>query len=66
MQTAAIGKRSGVPHRDVELGRLRLEEIENELSRARTRLKIAPSPKLAKQWHKRILWLESALANRED
>ena len=60
-----MGKRSGVPHRDDELERLSLEELQAELERSRVRLSIAGSAKMAKQWHKRIHWLESALAGRD-
>jgi hypothetical protein len=57
-----MGKRSRVPHRDDELEKLSREELEAELERSRTRLSIALSAKMAKQWRKRIHWLESALA----
>jgi hypothetical protein len=60
-----MGKRSGVPHRDGELEKLSREELLAELERSRVRLSIAPSAKMAKQWHKRIHWLESALAQRD-
>jgi hypothetical protein len=60
-----MGKRSGVPHRDDELSNLSNEELRSELSRSRGRLNIARSAKLAKQWHKRIHRLETALAARE-
>jgi hypothetical protein len=56
-----MGKRSGVPHRDDELARLSREELEAELHRSRVRLTIAGSAKSAKQWRKRIHWLEGAL-----
>jgi hypothetical protein len=59
-----MGKRSGVPHRDDELGKLSGEELQAELERSRIKLSFAPSAKMAKQWHKRIHWLESALAKR--
>ena len=59
-----MGKRSGVPHRDDELEKLSREELEAELDRSRARMSIAPSAKMSKQWHKRIHWLESALAKR--
>jgi hypothetical protein len=60
-----MGKRSGVPHRDEELEKLSREELQAELARSRTRLSIASSARMAKQWHKRIHWLESALAHRD-
>ncbi|HQS69552.1 MULTISPECIES: hypothetical protein [unclassified Novosphingobium] len=60
-----MGKRSGVPHRQEELGKLSSEELLIELQRSRTRLSIATSTKTAKQWEKRIHWLEVALASRE-
>jgi len=59
-----MGKRSGIPHRDDELQKLSVAELQSELERSRVRLSIAPSAKMAKQWHKRIHWLESALAQR--
>jgi hypothetical protein len=60
-----MGKRSGVPHRDDELATLSRQELEAELQRSRVRLTIAGSAKMAKRWHKRIHWLESALAQRD-
>jgi len=60
-----MGKRSGVPHRDDELDKLTSEELRSEIARSRTRWGIAPSTKMAKQWQKRIHWLESTLAARE-
>jgi hypothetical protein len=60
----AMGKRSGVPHRDDELDKLSSEELRSELARSINRLKIAPSATSVKQWKKRIHWLERALANR--
>jgi hypothetical protein len=59
-----MGKRLGVPHRDDELERLSPDELQAELDRAHSRLGIATSSATAKQWHKRIHWLESALARR--
>jgi len=59
-----MGKRSAIPHRDDELDKLSNEELLSEIERSRMRLSIAPSAKMSKQWHKRIHWLESALANR--
>jgi hypothetical protein len=60
-----MGKRSGVPHRDDELQALSREELEAELERSRLGLRIAPLARLAKQWNKRIHWLESELAARD-
>jgi hypothetical protein len=60
-----MGKRSGVPHRDDELEKLSREELEAELERSRVMLSIARSAKMAKLRHKRIHWLESALAQRD-
>jgi hypothetical protein len=60
-----MGKRSGVPHRDEELAKLDYQELQAELDRSRVGLSIAPSAKMAKEWHKRIQWLESALARRD-
>ena len=60
-----MGKRSGVPHRDEELEKLSREELTIELQRARVRLTIAGSAKAAKQWHKRIHWLEAEITRRE-
>ena len=65
VQTAPMGKRSGVPHRDDDLDKLTCDELRSELERSRMRLSIAPSAKMAKQWHKRIHWLEGALAARD-
>jgi hypothetical protein len=59
-----MGKRSGVPHTDDELSKLSREELQAELQRSKVRLTIAGSAKMAKQWHKRIHWLEGALAKR--
>ena len=60
-----MGKRSGVPHRDDELEKLDREALEAELERCRLRLGVPGSAKMAKQLHKRIHWLESALAKRD-
>ncbi|NYT40501.1 hypothetical protein HZY97_07020 [Sphingomonas sp. R-74633] len=60
-----MGKRSGVPHRDDELAALSLEELQAELARARLRLTIPTSAKMTKLFHKRIHWLESAIAARD-
>ena len=60
-----MGKRSGVPHRDDELAKLSEKELEAELARSRLRLTTTPSAKMAKQWRKRIHWLEAELANRD-
>lgn len=60
-----MGRRSGVPHTEDELAKLGREELEAELERSRVRLTIAGSAKLAKQWQKRIHWLEAALARRD-
>ena len=60
-----MGKRSGILHRDDELERLTRDELATELERSRIRLSIAPSAQMAKQWHKRIHWLERALAERD-
>jgi hypothetical protein len=59
-----MGKRSGVPHRDDELERLNSQELQAELERSRSRLSISGSAKESKRWHKRIHWLESAIAQR--
>ena len=56
-----MGKRSGVAHTDAELENLTGEDLQAELDRSRMRLSIAPSAKAAKQWHKRIHWLEAAV-----
>lgn len=64
-QIGTMGKRSGVAHRDDELDKLSDDELRSELERSRVRLSVAPSAKMAKQWHKRIHWLESALAQRD-
>lgn len=59
-----MGKRSGVPHTDDELEQPTTAELAGEIERAKIRLKIAPSAKTAKQWEKRIHWLEASVANR--
>jgi hypothetical protein len=64
-QTAFMGKRSGIPHTDGELTKLTRAEIGAELERARVGLPFAGSARMAKQWHKRIHWLENALAQRD-
>lgn len=61
-----MGKRSGVPHRDDELDALTPEALAREIARCRSRLSFAGSAKMAKQWRKRIHWLESAQARTED
>jgi hypothetical protein len=53
-QMVWMGKRSGVPRRDEELEQLTPDELQAELERSRGRLAIAGSPKVAKEWHKRI------------
>ncbi|MBB4841040.1 hypothetical protein HNP52_004137 [Sphingomonas kyeonggiensis] len=60
-----MGKRSGVPHRDDELAALSLAGLEAELARAHSRLTIVEGAKAAKQWHKRIHWLEAEIARRD-
>lgn len=60
-----MGKRSGVPHRDDELASLTVPEIETEITRARVRLRTDISAKRAKDWNKRIYWLEAEIARRE-
>ena len=59
-----MGKRSGVPHTDSELEKLSAEELKAEILRARLRLSFSPSAKTAKEWRKRIHWLEAALLDR--
>jgi hypothetical protein len=59
-----MGKRSSVPHTDDGLDKLTGEELQAELDRSRLRLTIAPSEKMAKQWRKRINWLEAAARRR--
>jgi hypothetical protein len=61
-----MGRRSGVPHRDDELEALTPEALAAEMARCRSRLSIATSAKMAKQWRKRIHWLESAQARAGD
>jgi hypothetical protein len=60
-----MGKRSGIPHRDDQLEALGREDLAAELQRSQLRLGIAPSAKTAKQWKKRIHWLEAAIARRD-
>lgn len=60
-----MGKRSGVPHRDDELADLSAEALQAELARAQLRLTIAGGAKQARQWHKRIHWLEAEIARRD-
>ncbi|KQN72980.1 hypothetical protein ASE91_18205 [Sphingomonas sp. Leaf62] len=64
-QIAQTGKRSGVPHRDDELTLLSREQLEAELSRARLRLSLPVSTKMAKLAQQRVHWLEGALAQRD-
>ena len=64
-QSGQMGKRSGVPHRSDELAKLAQDQLEAELQRARMRLTIAGSAKIARQWYQRIHLLESALAKRD-
>jgi hypothetical protein len=59
-----MGKRSGVPHRDDELEKLSGEQLQADLDRSRSRLTISTSAKTAKQWHKRIHWIEAEIARR--
>ena len=59
-----MGKRSGVPHRDDELAKLSVAEIDGEIARANARLSTAVSAKRAKDWHKRIHWLEAEKTRR--
>jgi hypothetical protein len=59
-----MGKRSGIPYRNDELEKLTSAQLEAELHRSRMRLTVAGSAKMAKQWQKRIHWLEAALATR--
>jgi len=60
-----MGKRSGVPHRDEELAALSIAELQAELTRAQGRLTfVEGGAKAAKQWQKRIHWLEATIANR--
>jgi len=58
-----MGRRSGVPHRDEELARLTPEALQAEVARCRTRLAIAGGAKQAKEWRRRLHWLEVALSN---
>ena len=60
-----MGKRSGVPHRADELSAMRAEDVAAEIERCRSRLRISTSAKQAKQWRKRLHWLEKSLGNRE-
>ena len=64
-QTIHMGKRSGVPHTDDELEKLSRDELQAELQHSKVRLTIAANAKTAKKWHKRIHWLEGALAKRD-
>ncbi|MDQ0249886.1 hypothetical protein J2W22_001950 [Sphingomonas kyeonggiensis] len=44
---------------------LSIAELQAELTRAQDRLTfVGGGAKAAKQWHKRIHWLEAAIANR--
>jgi hypothetical protein len=61
-----MGKRSGVPHRDDELAALTAEALAGEIERCRMRLEDARGGKVAKQWRKRLHWLESAQARAAD
>lgn len=59
-----MGKRSGIPHTDAELEALSADEMLAEIERCRARLRTDVSAKIAKQWHKRIHWLETSLTSR--
>jgi len=59
-----MGRRSGVPHTNDELDRLTGDELQADLDRSRLRLTIAPSTMAAKEWRKRIHWLEAAIKRR--
>lgn len=61
-----MGKRTGVPHRNDELAALTAEALAAEIARCRIRLGIAASAKTAKQWRKRLHWLESGQVRAED
>lgn len=53
-----MGKRSGVIDHEEGLAKLSLVELDAEIDRCRTRLKIAPTSQLRKSFESRIHWLE--------
>lgn len=53
-----MGKRSGVTDHEESLGKLGLVELDAEIDRCRTRLKITPTRQLRKSFESRIHWLE--------
>jgi hypothetical protein len=65
VQLGCMGKRSGIPHRDAELQALSREQLAAELRRSQSGLAIAPSARIAKDWQKRIHWLEKAITSRD-
>jgi len=53
-----MGKRSGVIDHEEGLAKLSLAELDDEIERCRTRLKIAPTSQLRKSFESRIHWLQ--------
>jgi len=53
-----MGKRSGVIDHEEGLAKLSQAELDAEIERCRTRLKIAPTRQLRKSFESRIHWLE--------
>lgn len=53
-----MGKRSGVIDHEEGLAKLSLVELDAEIERCRTRLKIARTSQLRKSFESRIHWLD--------
>ncbi len=52
-----MGKRSGVLNHEADVLKLTIEELDREIARCVTRVKISPSAKMTKLFQKRIHWL---------
>jgi hypothetical protein len=59
-----MGKRSGFPHSDAELQRLRLADLQTELARLKIGREIASSSKMKKLWQKGIYAVEAEIERR--
>ena len=54
-----MGKRSDFPDLESDIAKLTLEELNAEIARCKTRMKIAPTAHLHKAFFKRIVLLET-------
>lgn len=59
-------KRSGVLRHEEEIGRLTLKELDAEISRRETRLRIAPDTYQRRSFEKRLHWLRRIRDRREE